>query len=1311
MLDTIIESVLGGKLDSVLVVKWLNNESIEEASDDCILLCCNRNEFVTYFLSYLRRQTEGILQSNTTALQLLQHQGTPERSSSTRRKHHRSISDPTRETDRNDSLSVKTDRHRSHESPNRDKKKTGRKVKTKLFADDKKDVSASSDESRLSSGVDRLVLSSTPNKNGIKFSEYPGLPLSSPVTPHSRSFNNERCDTPRMSHRHSRSQDKSVSLGDYLVTAQTKSSKKKRASKNSSNDDSETKPDLDLSNSEIFPEIGARKSSSLRSERRRIKPTAIDKSTTQKSFSLNSFNSESFQQPSPLAFEENIAFRTTIQPASSNNFDAERNILKQERHKLMEKFNILNTSAATKLVTTPQIKITQKDLTEKDQVFVQVDCNKVVLKEKIDILVDIYDVLIKNNLILSINTEIYFLISILLSKQNEDDYMKADSKLKDNLVNYLLKPIHNSTYFAVRSLWHQRVLLEVILDKNSLKTLGENKKVRSFCPDLAKFLLNSYGLKCEAESNMDKSKVPENRASNGIVCFNFETDNAENFSSALSFHNFKKQRDMFYEILRWYNESGASRSSMRARVRALLSAGPTASCHAHLAALLAAHALAECRPATAQESKLSKLQRRFTCPSAPESHRLPRFTDKEQFYKDFILYADNESFRVHLKDALSSEIVALDGAPVGIESSNSTDTSQDYLQLSKKLGLLAKFLGYLTSLPYTAHDVTMKTGVVNTASKEQNFVVPKEKVLENNIALRNYSQPAIDLHGLLTSAYVNGRLCITLPWIAHYLSMIDYTTLRLKYYQKLLQILFQIYDGLKTETQYKKNTIIFLKSMLGWLFDLPHFPQEMFYEQMKIDIGISNDGIDSCDIIDESILFELCPFLKDLTVLLSTSRVCQEQKDMGSFRHITPVSLGVNPEDRIRNKEKELQARLEEEFLKSQPSSTRRVVELVVERVAAGAARQLRADTLQAARLRLRARGAELARGKDRSELRPALEALYASEMATARAEALNAGSAGVRARVRGALSALLPAAPAPLRAAAAARATHALHRHLRDHADVLLCKDIDEEIKSLLAGETTPTAKTPPIQLTSPNVDCTSAANAVIALKELICVLLDNEEPTEDSNAVLSMCAACCSPQNMFCRPPTQRAILRLSVDYCVVFVSRKPTQVSEAFLNSLHGIWNICCPDRKRCGENGEEPSSPVGEDGARGLEEGRAPEPKSDADPTDDQLEFFDRILCPRNIIILSTTTARSGDVWAALATVLVFLLRHDYLGEDSLTEQCLAVYRQDWPQNILESLSSCMRAVSARWSRCSGGKFTLFLDFLAEFCGDLAGHALP
>ncbi|KAF9404480.1 hypothetical protein HW555_014321, partial [Spodoptera exigua] len=883
----------------------------------------------------------------------------------------------------------------------------------------------------------------------------------------------------------------------------------------------------------------------------------------------------------------------------------------------------------------------------------------------------------------------------------------------------------------------------------------ENKKVRSFYPDLAKFLLNCYGLRCEAENNQDKSRQTESQ-SNGVVCFNSETDNIDNFPSMLSFQTFKKQRDMWYQD----TQSGGSRSSLRGRVKTLLCTGAGPCNLAHLANLFTSHMYQHCLPASKQESKLSKLQRRLTCPNAPESNRLPQFSQQEMFYKDFIINAENESFRVHLRDAIASEICVLDATHIASDdrSNSNFDITKEYLALSKKLGLLAKFLGLLASLPYTqlVVDPSNKNTVAKVICREVNYSTPKEKVLANDLALRNYSQPALDLLGILKNAQENGRLSISLPWIVHYLSMLDYTSLRITYYQNLLKILFDIHTNrLKLHnTNLKKNTVIYLKSILGWLFDLPHFPQELFYEN-RLNVSVGSDlNVDACDLVDESVIIELCPHLKDLNVLLSTCRVSQEQKDMASYRHITPVSLTLNPEDRIKNKEKELQARLEEELLKSQPSSTRRVLELVIERVTSACVRELSAHTLTEVRERAGRAVAKMVSSYqgDQASLLPAAQQIYTDHLQLLRTKALESGRSSIQSRSEAAVAALLASAPAPLVTLVVRAAVTRLGKWVNDNWTVL-CKDVEAELKTLIAlGDLAITTchkttvdvsamTTPGAQFTAQHV---SAAACVINLK-------GSEAPS--LARVLAMCALACSPTNMFIRPPTQRAILQLSVDLCVVFVSRKPKEVNESFLSKLHAIWNVCCPDRKRSPpqeitlpERREELSPQF-----RNFEdEERAPTPISDeeiptkiviinpnpetsekltsnseklptnsenseklprksgsqgqeSDDSDVNLEFFDRILCPRNIMLLSD--GKCVDVWEAMATVLVFLLKHDYLSEDSLTEQCLAVYRQDWSQSVLESLSTCMKSVSARWSRSSTGKFTLFLDFLAEYCGDM------
>lgn len=182
------------------------------------------------------------------------------------------------------------------------------------------------------------------------------------------------------------------------------------------------------------------------------------------------------------------------------------------------------------------------------------------------------------------------------------------------------------------------------------------------------------------------------------------------------------------------------------------------------------------------------------------------------------------------------------------------------------------------------------------------------------------SQPTIDLKGILTEADEKWRLCVTIPWIVQYLSMLDYTSLRTKYYQSLLEMLFEIYTHkLKrhSDNAIKSGTVIFLKLTLGWLFDLPHFPQDLFYELPESKMAskmaatmADEESLDSLELIDDSIVFEACPFLRDINVLLVTSKPSNDVKDAGSFRHITPVTMTLNAEDRMRNKEKEIQVRI-----------------------------------------------------------------------------------------------------------------------------------------------------------------------------------------------------------------------------------------------------------------------------------------------------------------------------------------------------------------------------------------------------------------
>ncbi|KOB71125.1 Uncharacterized protein OBRU01_12284 [Operophtera brumata] len=158
------------------------------------------------------------------------------------------------------------------------------------------------------------------------------------------------------------------------------------------------------------------------------------------------------------------------------------------------------------------------------------------------------------------------------------------------------------------------------------------------------------------------------------------------------------------------------------------------------------------------------------------------------------------------------------------------------------------------------------------------------------------------------------------------------------------------------------------------------------------------------------------------------------------------------------------------------------------------------------------------------------------------RAVSLESARAPLASRAKAALSALLPTAPAPLQSVACRAARNRLSNWINDHwnTTAVLCKDIESEMKTLMS------------------------LNEMRVASEHICLLLDGDA-CGDIAPILTACAGAASNNNIFCRAPTQRALMQLSVDLCLVYVSKKPKEVTEPFLLKLHAIWNTCCPDRK--------------------------------------------------------------------------------------------------------------------------------------------------
>ncbi|CAL4169355.1 unnamed protein product, partial [Meganyctiphanes norvegica] len=74
----------------------------------------------------------------------------------------------------------------------------------------------------------------------------------------------------------------------------------------------------------------------------------------------------------------------------------------------------------------------------------------------------------------------------------------------------------------------------------------------------------------------------------------------------------------------------------------------------------------------------------------------------------------------------------------------------------------------------------------------------------------------------------------------------------------------------------------------------------------------------------------------------------------------------------------------------------------------------------------------------------------------------------------------------------------------------------------------------------------------------------------------------------------------------------------------------------------------------------------------------------ILCPRTIMLLAQREdpVHQNKAWAALQSLLMGLLMADLITPSQLQECCTALLRHDWPQIILNGISSCVSGIAEK-----------------------------
>ncbi|KAF5292664.1 hypothetical protein FQR65_LT11216 [Abscondita terminalis] len=545
--------------------------------------------------------------------------------------------------------------------------------------------------------------------------------------------------------------------------------------------------------------------------------------------------------------------------------------------------------------------------------------DSVTFREQLNALAVIYSFLLDACLVVNPVSEMYFVITMLLSKC-PNDVVEGSC---------ILNSVHNQVYFAVFVLSKQQRFLE-ILDKFTVRLLLENGRFTQFADNK---LLGEVQRAVE-----NKTDICGIQCGQGSVYFACDTDNRNNFPSDSSFRNFRKQRDMFYEILQvWENRHGTQEWSfdkaLGYKIRALINMHSEPSNFVHFAKLFKAQLITTL--CTNQPESQSSIVRSLPNVDAEKLSRLntrmvgkynssginspPSFNGHEEFFVDFITSANSYRFNRHLVDAFAAQIIDLNDFALNSEEFEIDSVKKPYLNQLKSLLVLAKFLGFVEAIPYKGESS-------NRLSQD---------VIKCQADIRNRVQSALNLKHIITQAVRNKTLSLTVPWLTTYLAMMDSILFKLDHIQEVLRLLFHIY--------YSSDHLV-VRLPLGWLFDLPHFPDELYYqwiadgaffEPLKLEIP---HNLDDMNFFDHNVSYLCCPYLDEIKKILLTDT---DMNRAATFKHITPVRT-VESSSQITQKQ------LEDAFFRIQSDSVRKTVEFVSERVASGCVKEICYDMVPA---------------------------------------------------------------------------------------------------------------------------------------------------------------------------------------------------------------------------------------------------------------------------------------------------------------------------------------------------------------------------
>ncbi|XP_074222074.1 codanin-1 isoform X2 [Camelus bactrianus] len=656
---------------------------------------------------------------------------------------------------------------------------------------------------------------------------------------------------------------------------------------------------------------------------------------------------------------------------------------------------------------------------------------RVSSRQRLELVALVYSSCIAENLVPNLFLELFFVLQLLTARRMvaaKDSDLESSPGAVGSLESPLFQSVHDCVFFAVQVLEHQFHVLSH-LDKGTLKLLAENERLLCFSPALQGRLRAAY------EGSVAKVSL-EMPPSAQAVSFQPETDNRANFSSDRAFHTFKKQRDVFYEVLReWedrHEEPGWDfEKGLGSRIRTMMGHLSAAGSHSHFVRLFQKQLLQMCQsPGGAggtvlgeapgvlnmlgadKLGRLRRLQERLVAPqSSGGPCPPPTFPGCQGFFRDFILSASSFQFNQHLMDSLSLKIRELNGLALPQPEPSDEDGESDvdwqgerrqFAMVLLSLRLLAKFLGFVAFLPYRGPEP-----------------LPTRELQDSILALRSQVPPVLDVRALLQQGLRARRAVLTVPWLVEFLSLADHIVPMLDYYRSIFTLLLHLHRSLvlskESEGEMCFLNKLLLLAVLGWLFQIPTVPEDLFFleegqlDAFEVDTVASEHGLDSMPVVDQHLLYTCCPYIGELRKLLASWVSGSSGRSGGFVRKITPTTttgLGARPPRTTQG----LQAQLAQAFFHNQPPSLRRTVEFVAERIGSNCVKHIKAtlvaDLVRQAESLLQEQ--LVTQGQEGGDPAQLLEILC-SQLCPHGAQALTQGREFCQRKSPGAVRALLP--------------------------------------------------------------------------------------------------------------------------------------------------------------------------------------------------------------------------------------------------------------------------------------------------------------